>query len=160
MSSGLELAAAIAGLASLTIEVVKLTYDYVSGIQNADGASRTVRTALESLLDVLLTMESSLKAHPLSINPSLLSETRLNTCKARLSALMQRLEGQQRPDGLLKKRHHLTWPFEKSETRELLADLKSFIDAFHAGLTLDSRYGLSSANHDCQFAEPDPEPSP
>ncbi|KAF2146952.1 uncharacterized protein K452DRAFT_315144 [Aplosporella prunicola CBS 121167] len=139
----MDLTSGVAGLVSFTIELAQLTYNYVSGVKDADRASTSVRDALNSLLETLLALESSVTGQFLPNLPShqsdLLSQSHIDACKQRLLILLERLRAQLKLDGTLKKRHSLSWPFKKQETLQLVSELHDSRDTFQAMLAVDTR---------------------
>ncbi|CAI6332280.1 unnamed protein product [Periconia digitata] len=131
----LSFSASIAGLLSLTIEITRLTYEYVSGVKDAPKAAQnllTETTAIENILrdlrnKVLLNSDVSAVFKSASMDHTARVQL-LDQCEGDLTSLLKDLEREsgssstQRAAGLLR----LRWPFKEANLQDKLTRLRWF----------------------------------
>jgi hypothetical protein len=129
----LSFSAGIAGLLSLTIEITKLTYEYVSGVKDAPKAAQTMLTeitAIENILrdlrnKVLLNPDVSTAFRSASMNHAARLQL-LGQCEGDLAALLKVLEKNNTLAPKFSGLQRLKWPFKETEMQDKLTRLRWF----------------------------------
>ncbi|KAK1754032.1 hypothetical protein QBC47DRAFT_414936 [Echria macrotheca] len=136
----LSLAASVAGLASLTLEVIKLTTSYVDSVKNAPKESLQLAQELSALAKALSDFDQFLKSQ----NQGAMQFERTSTlviaatsCRDSLSSLrvtlakfMDRSEGR-------KWYRRAMWPLKGQGHSNAIAVLQRFTQIFHFSLTIN-----------------------
>jgi len=140
MAEAIGIASGIAGLLSLTITVINVSYQYVS---NARGASKSISAYLQELasLKTLLVKLDEI-AHSLDtleifreLSPVLLSITSIGQCQIVLDQLHSKLQKQSTGNLLLSRLNQLSWPFAEGETRRLIETIHRHRSTFETILS-------------------------
>lgn len=135
----LPFSAGIAGLLSLTIEITKLTYEYVSGIKDAPKVAQsllTETTAIENILrdlrnKVLLNPDVSAVFKSASMDHSARVQL-FNQCESDLSSLLKELERKSASAPIIRGLRRLRWPFKKGYARQAHPFVMVLILASHS----------------------------
>ncbi|PVI05179.1 hypothetical protein DM02DRAFT_668413 [Periconia macrospinosa] len=129
----LSFSASIAGLLSLTIQITKLTYEYVSGVKDAPKAAQSLlaeTTAIENILrdlrnKVLLNPDVSAVFKSASIDHSARVQL-LNQCEGDLASLLRELERVSTSTPKIPELLRLRWPFKEAAMQDKLTRLRWF----------------------------------
>lgn len=129
----LSFSSGIAGLLSLTIEITKLTYEYVSGVKDAPKSAQnllTETTAIENILrdlrnKVLLNPDVSAMFKSAAMDQSARVKL-LQQCEADLSSLLKELQRNSGLTSKLSSLQRLKWPFKEGEMQDKLTRLRWF----------------------------------
>ena len=146
MAEALGIAAGVAGLISLTIEVFGISYKYVHGVRNPSFSVCQFSTELEELHKVLLRVDQVAKETNErevfgDAGSCLLSLKESNEYIGLLQNVRDKLQQQQDPSSSRSKLKTLTWPFSKKETLAFANSLHRHLDIYNVALSLDNRYG-------------------
>ena len=138
MAEPLSIAASIAGLLSLTIQVVSKTYTYGKGVRNARRDIDVFTDELKALRQVLQRLEDIATSGP---DPrDLLSFTDLmstvNNCKTHLFEILQRLEKDQQ-NMVKAMMNQMTWPLKEKETLKAVEVLHRYVGIFSLALSAE-----------------------
>ena len=141
-----SLTVGIAGLAGLAAQTVKLATTFASSLANERESIQALITELEALRSNLEKLEQNLKSENASslVFPQtsvLWSST--SACEARLTRLHAKLEKASKS-----KARRLLWPFDETEHRKLIQDLRAFAQWMHFGLSIDGCALLSRTSKD------------
>ncbi|KAF2003723.1 hypothetical protein P154DRAFT_561154 [Amniculicola lignicola CBS 123094] len=129
----LSFSAGIAGLLSLTIEITKLTYEYISGVKEAPRAAQsllTETTAIENILrdlrnKVLLNPDVSAVFKSASMDHSARVQL-LNQCESDLVSLLEDLKRESASTSKMGGLVRLRWPFKETAMQDKLTRLRWF----------------------------------
>ena len=140
MAEAMGIASGIAGLLSLTITVMDISYRYIS---NAHGASKIISAYLQELasLKTLLVKLDEI-AHSLDTvemfrecSPALLPMISIDQCQIELDQLYLKLQKQSTGNLLLSRLNRLFWPFTEVETRRLFETIHRHRGTFQTALS-------------------------
>ena len=145
MAEALGIASGIAGLVSLTIEVIEISYKYISEVK---GASRTVSRLVKELEDIKNVLqkidEISRETDDQEIfgagGSSLLNLKKSNDYVSLLDSLRDNLNKRMSDSSIRKRIKALTWPFTEEKTQALVESLHRHLETFTTALTIDTRY--------------------
>lgn len=140
MAEAIGVASGIAGLLSLTITIISISYQYVS---NAHSASKSISAYLQELASLkTLLIKLDEMAHSLDTmetfkerSPALLSMTSIGQCQMVLDQLHSTLRKQSTGNLLLSRLNRLTWPFAEVETRRLIETIHRHRSTFETILS-------------------------
>jgi hypothetical protein len=140
MAEAIGIASGIAGLPSLTITVMNISYQYVS---NAHGASKIISAylqdlaSLKTLLIKLDEIAQSLDTVEIfrECSPALLSMTSIGQCQMVLDQLHSKLRKQNTGNLLLSRLNGLSWQFAEVETRRLIETIHRHRSTFKTTLS-------------------------
>ena len=146
MAEALAIAAGIAGLIGLTIEVFGISYKYVHGVRDASSSARQLLLELGDLQTVLLRIEQAAKqTDELEVfgdaGSCLLSVKESNEYIGLLQNIRDKLQQRQTPSSFRNNLKTLTWPFSEKETLALANSLHRHLEIYNIALTVDVRYG-------------------
>lgn len=134
-------ASGVAGLLSLTLDVVHVSAKYASAVLKANDTVLDLLATLTSLQQIFIQLQKQANDGELTgtvnVRPAALSTTAMGGCKTRLEDLVTTLQSRLNDEGHLRKRHALTWPFRNDQTKEVVASLGQYRDTFHAALSAD-----------------------
>jgi hypothetical protein len=128
MAEVVGLAAAVAQLAGLTVELTKLSYSYLTDVRNASKARKTYLQEVSALTDVLLRLEMSLQDSSNGSDNSI-SSTAISECHEVLSLQRSALE---------KNFNKLLWPFQEKELRKAIESVHRFRGLFADYIVADT----------------------
>ena len=141
MAEGLGIAAGVAGLISLTIEILGISYKYINGVRNASPSARQFLNEIQNLQIVLQRVEEEAQQNnELEVfgeaGSSLVSIKESSEYVDLLQKVRDKL--QQRQSSSV--RNSLTWPFSKEETLDLTNSLHRHLEIYTTALGVDSLY--------------------
>jgi len=142
MAEAIGIASGIAGLLSLTITVMDISFRYIS---NVHGASKSISVYLQELtgLKTLLIRLDELAHSPDTLDifmersPALLSMISIDRCQIELDRLRLKLQRQTTGNLLLSSFNRLFWPFAEEETRRLVETIHRYRSYFQTALSAD-----------------------
>jgi hypothetical protein len=148
MAEAVGLAASIAGLAGLTIQLAQVSFQYVSSVHGASKAVSSYLQELSALTSVLLRLHTVVDIPDiqkiLADRPFAISTSAIDECQTQLKELKLKLEHRISKDGFLANLKPMTWPFEEKETKRIVDKLHRFHDIFHSAVSSDTMCGISS----------------
>ena len=151
MAEALGLVASIIAVLQITNSVVSVCYDYRAAVQGSSWELPRVRAEMESLRNVLQTLEPLAKqaefASPVAgtrlptLNLLCGLRSLLQNCFDEVKRLDGRLKSPSWNDGFGPKRRAfvqaLRWPLKESETKKALENIGRFKDTLVLGITAD-----------------------
>lgn len=143
MAEVLAIASGIAGILSLTIEVIGISYKYIAGVRGASDAVQGFVKELEELKVVLLKIEEiaeesddrQIFGHSGSC---LLSIEDGGDYLELLGPIHEKLKKGSGHDSIRKKLKALTWPFSEDKTLALISMLHRHLEIFKTALAVDN----------------------
>jgi hypothetical protein len=136
----LSLAAGVAGLISLTLELNKIVSEYVGSVKRASTESRELAEELSALAHVLERLDRFLsnKSERLDSfdNTSVLYST-TSTCFGSLSRLKSILQQFMKSSEARRWYRSLVWPLKKEEHLQTIGVLHRSMQIFEFSLTID-----------------------
>jgi len=129
------LASGIAGLLSLAIQTLQMTYQYCSSVKHAKEDAVEMSNELDLLKSNLSELHNFLQS-PSTLSTSFQYTSVLyaaaNICSAKLQKLRNRLNSVEKSQlGPLK------WPLSVVDHRTTIQDIRGFAHTFHFALTID-----------------------
>ena len=143
MADPFSLAAAIAGLISLSLEVTKIAHEYIQGVRNSSKDIEDFLQELAALTDVLRQLDVFLKKDEAGKRSFDQTSVLVKTYKACCSSLEKtRLTLQRRVNehNFLKA---LTWPFVGKQHQQIIVAILHWIHTFQFALTIEGCVLLS-----------------
>ncbi len=141
MSAGLDIAAGIAGLITLSDIVITRTYKTIKACKNASKESRALLKHIQALLGVLRGVQSLADEAASGSLESCIPAEEVLDCKATLEALRDHLVAADPSDArvstLTKWKRTVQWPISADETQEVLADLDRYMTIFDVSLSVE-----------------------
>jgi hypothetical protein len=142
MADPLSIASGIAGLLSLTIEITKLSCNYISDIRSAHSTQKQYLREISALTDVLLRSEEAAQAFESQVlstsRPTHLSKDVIDDCAKTLGQLLADLS---------KPTPTIFWPIKEGPLKKRIEDLQRFRSIFSSFLTAQTLVTVS-ATHD------------
>ena len=146
MAEVIGIASGIAGLLSLTIEVIQISSNYINGVRGASSTVQRFLKELDNLKRVLTKIEEmSKKTDDIQVfgedgTSCLLSVQEGRHYLELLTDIRDRL-GTRTTDGSFRKKlKALTWPFSEEKTLSLIESLHRHLDIYQTALTIDNLY--------------------
>jgi len=136
----LSVAASIAGLLGLTIQVSQMLYEQVHTLKNAPKDAQKLLDELEALRRVLSSLEQFLAAQALKGRSFKETSTLINAiqgCTTQINAVKLRLEKLVRKQGLAQMIERGKWYYEQDEHQELIQTLHRYLGMFQVSLSVD-----------------------
>jgi hypothetical protein len=125
MAEAIGVAASLAGLVTLAVQITKLSYSYVSDVRNAPRTQKQYLQEVSAFTDVLLRAEqASQDAEDLGLvarRPASLSDSAISDCRKLLNSLQVELEKHSR---------RIFWPLSEKEVRKNIDALQRFRSIF------------------------------
>jgi uncharacterized phage infection (PIP) family protein YhgE len=140
MADPLSMAAGIAGLLSLSLQLTKVISDYTITVSGASKAIGDLQDRLQALSQVLRQLNALLRTANVqgnSFDQSSVLCYAINACQEKLHRLGERLDQVTSKNGLSRVINSLKWPFVDNENKELLRNLDGYIEIFHFSVTID-----------------------
>ena len=135
----ISLAASVAGLMSLTLEVSHTVRTYCKSVKDARKDVLDIAQELGSLQDILYQLGQVLHSHRLQGNlfdsASVLT-TALNTCSEGINKISSKVQAMEN-DGFARVWEKLKWPFSEKEMLKFLATLQRCAATFQFALTIE-----------------------
>lgn len=139
--SAVGLAANVAGLVSLAIEVSHLLADYLVSIKNVSTNMKALREELTTLQQVLKQLSSFLHgddAAGKSFQKTSVLYLTIASCMGDIQEMAVKLR---LPKNIVARNwEKLRWPFEEKETAKFADRLRKHIAVFHFSLTMENWY--------------------
>lgn len=135
----LSVAASVASLVGLSIEVVKVIGEYYTSAKNAPKHIRISKTGLESLSIILERLELVLRSDKIRCNSfsfdiSSVLTTALISCEKKIREVSSKLE-RPKDNSASRMWERLKWPLGEREVQKLLDTLRRYI--FQFSLTVE-----------------------
>src|SRR5450432_1009291 len=137
---GLSVAASIAGLASLTLEVTRILHNYYSNVESAPKDIENLTREVEALSTVLEQLETFLNrggviGNSFDQTASVLAST-VKDCRTTLDNLEKGLTVPTK-EGFPKMLGRLIWPFRKDQVQKMVDSLRRYTLIFQFSLTIE-----------------------
>lgn len=143
MADPFSLAAGIAGLISLSLEVTKIAHQYTQGVRNSSKDIEDFLQELAALTDVLRQLDSFLKKDEAGKRSFDQTSVLVKTYKACRSSLEKTRSTLQRRVNEHKFLKALTWPFVGKQHQEIIVTILHWIHTFQFALTIEGCVLLS-----------------
>ncbi|KAI9780621.1 MAG: hypothetical protein M1816_002782, partial [Peltula sp. TS41687] len=143
------LASGIAGLVSLTIQVTKITTEFLSSIKEAPHCIRDLRSELTVLTSNLKRLHTFLGSEPAGRAFAYTSVLLLtcDTCRRNLRDLDNKL-GNDSENVFRRALDRTRWPLKEKQTKSIVQDLRAYSQTFAFALTVDGCALLSRSAKD------------
>ena len=142
MSIGLDIAAGIAGLITLSDVVITRTYKTIKACKSASKESRDLLKHIQALLGVLKGVDSLANEAASGTLESCIPADEVINCQTTLEALRDRLTIADPSEARIltraKRKRTLLWPITADETKDILEDLDRYMTIFDASLSVDT----------------------
>jgi hypothetical protein len=137
---GVSLAASIAGLVSLALDIAQTLHKYYSDVESAPKDIESLTQEAKALSKVLAQLETFLskegaKGNSFNQTASVLAST-LRDCRATLDNLESGLKRSIK-DGFSKVVERLMWPFRKDQVQKMVDSLRRYNQIFQFSLTVE-----------------------
>lgn len=134
----LSIAASVAGLVSLTLEVSRTVGTYCKSVKNTRKDVQDTAQELASMYEILHQLDELLRSQQLKtkIDSNSVLAKAITVCGnsiKKISSKIQTLES----DGLARVWEKLKWPFNEKEMQNLLATLRKCAATFQFSLTIE-----------------------
>lgn len=146
MAEVLGIASGVAGLLSLTIEVIQISSTYINGVRGAFSTVQRFLKELESLKCVLAKIdEMTKKTDDIQVfgedgHSCLLSVQDGQHYLELLVNVRNKLDARASDGSFRKKLKALTWPFSEERTLSLIESLHRHLDIYQTALAIDNMY--------------------
>ena len=146
MAEVLGVASGVAGLLSLTIEVIKITSTYINGVHGASTTMRRLLSELESMEDVLVKIDTlsktmdGVQVFGEGDRSCLLSVRDGKHYLGLLIDVRNGLDAKATAGGFRKKLKAMTWPFSEEKTVSLIEALHRHLEICQTALSIDNLY--------------------
>ena len=142
MAEALGLASAVAGLASLAIQVSQISFQYVSGVRHASKIVSAYLQELSALTSVVLRLQNVLEQPQveaaLAARSSIASSTTFDECAKEMQMLKSKLERHLSEKGFRSKLKALSWPLEEKETRHFMELFHRYCNTFNVAVSAET----------------------
>jgi ankyrin repeat domain-containing protein 50 len=138
MAEAVGAAASIAGLLSLTIQLIEISRRYISSCKSRSQTIEAIHRELEALKQVFTEVRRISNTPHYQPYLSSLSVSKVDGCYYELERLHSRVRRQEQGSGLSKKVNAFVWPFNETECRRLIKNLHSYQSSFHTAISADS----------------------
>lgn len=141
-----DLAAGVAGLLSLTIQITQVTVDYVNRAKKASVAVNEFRQELVALATVLKLFGEFLKGNPhrFAFEKTSVLYAANSTCEQQLGTHLMKLEKNLKGGKFTQAVDRLTWPFVEKEHDSAVQNLHRYVQIFQFALNVNGWYVLSN----------------
>lgn len=134
----LSIAAGVAGLVSLTIQLVQLSSAYVGSVRGASNSVRTLNQELLALQRVLTQLKHFLETQkdlgPFHVTSALVETNEF--CRVKLEALLANLECLGQKKKFVQRLRTLKWPLDEAQNKETLLVLHRCVQTYSFSLTI------------------------
>lgn len=143
MAEVIGTAASIAGLVSLAIQLLQMSFQYISSLKGSSKAWSSYVQELSTLTSVLLKLQQACDdagaqdLFHLLPAPGLSSHS-TRECRNELDSLKSTLSEKLQKRGLRGKLEMLSWPFSESDTQAKVLMLQRFSSLFESSLVADN----------------------
>ena len=135
----LSLAASVAGVASLALQLSSVITAYVRAVKDAPKSVREITQELNLTQAVLEKLDKFLRSQSVkhaSFDPSSVLPTAIASCNNTVRDVLDNLHSSKQ-NGMLRMLEKLTWPFTEKETQRRLDALRRCTSAFQFSLTVE-----------------------
>ena len=135
----ISVAASVAGLVSLTLQVSGTIGSYCKAVKNARKDIQEVALELTSMYNVLRELDELLRGPQLKskvFDRSSVIATALNLCGDTIKHIVSKLQTLEM-DGLARIWEKLKWPFNEKEMPKILSTLRRCVATFQFSLTIE-----------------------
>ena len=152
MAEVLGIASGIAGLLSLTIEVIQISSVYINGVRGASSAVQHFLKELENLKSILAKIDEMTKRTEDTqvfgddSYSCLLSVQDGQHYSDLLVNVRNRLDSRVTDGSFRKKLKALTWPFSEEKTLSLIESLHRHLEIYQTALAIDNMYACAPGN--------------
>lgn len=142
MGDPFTIATGVAGLLSLTLQVTKITVEYVKGAGKASGAIEQFRQELRALQNVLKLFEEFLKvdAPKGAFQKASVLYMANSSCERQLRKLLAKFEKNIKGGRFSQAVDRPTWPFDEKEHHRAVEDLHRYVQTFQFALNIGGWY--------------------
>ena len=157
MAEAIGIASGVAGLFSLTIQVIKISSSYINGVRGASGTLQRFLKELENLKAVLARIdEMTKKMDDIEVfgddgHSCLLSVQDGKHYSELLVDIRDKLDARTTDGSFRKKLKALTWPFSEEKTLSLIESLHRHFDIYQRALAVDTLYDCVPATISLTF---------
>jgi len=137
MGEPVSLAASIAGLLSLGVQVSQIARDYVNGVRRASNDVEEFLQELGALVKVLRQLDELLKGDRIgkvNFNQTSVLFLAHDACQKELIASRSKLLSRSHGHKIIRA---LAWPFVKNEHQQTIAAMHRWVQTFQFALTID-----------------------
>ena len=151
MAEVIGIASGIAGLFSLTIQVIKISSTYINGVRGASSTLQRFLKELENLKAVLAKIdEMTTKTEDIEVfgddgHSCLLSVQDGKHYSELLVEIRDKLYVRTTDGSFRNKLKALTWPFSEEKTLSLIESLHRHFDIYQTALAVDNLYDFATA---------------
>ncbi|KAK6363123.1 hypothetical protein TWF730_000572 [Orbilia blumenaviensis] len=131
------LASGIAGLLSLSISIIGISYKYISSTSRASKSEGEYIVELANLKLLLSRLQEIAQASELGGSSNLLSTLPISECKRDLEQLLSKLKKRSSSRLFSIKFNRLSWPFVEQETVQIVQMLHRYRESFQTALTAE-----------------------
>ncbi|KAI9864361.1 MAG: hypothetical protein M1813_003281 [Trichoglossum hirsutum] len=153
------LAAAVAGLISLAIEVSHLSFEYASAVRHTSRSVSGYLRELSALTSVVLRLQDAAERlevrNALGDRPPGLPNASVMECIEQMKKLKEKLERYVSGSGIRGKVKSLAWPFEEKDTRHLTEMFQRYCSIFDMILSADTLIVSSTTLHEVRALKAD-----
>lgn len=132
----------VAGLLSLTIQITKVTVEYVKGAKKASQAVGEFRRELIALANVLKLFEDFLIGNvpKTAFKKTSVLYAAILSCEQQLRKLLIKVEKNLQGDRFSRAIDRFTWPFDEKEHHRAIEDLHRYVQTFQFALNISGWY--------------------
>lgn len=151
MAEVIGIASGVAGLFSLTVQVIKISSTYINGVRGASSTLQRFLKELENLKAVLAAIdEMTKKTDDIQVfgddgHSCLLSVQDGKHYLELLVDIRNKLYARTTDGSFRKKLKALTWPFSEENTISLIESLHRHFDIYQTALAIDNLYDCGPA---------------
>lgn len=141
----LSLAASVAGLISISLQLTQLSYDYITSARTASQSIVALHRELVSLQHVLSSLNQNILSNP-DIKDAFAAQASavlgqpediLKACEGKLISLKNKLAKKNADKPFAKLKAVLSWPFSEESTRQQIRELHRYQDIFQRVISID-----------------------
>ncbi|KAF3099958.1 hypothetical protein TWF102_012012 [Orbilia oligospora] len=132
-----SLASGIAGLLSLSISIIGISYKYISSANKASKSEGEYIVELANLKLLFSRLQEVSHSSELGVSSKLLSSLPISECMRDLEQLHSKLKKRSSSRLFMIKFNKLSWPFVEEETLQLVKMLHRYREIFQTSLTTE-----------------------
>lgn len=132
-----SLASGIAGLLSLSISIIGISYKYISSANKASKSEGEYIVELANLKLLFSRLQEIVHSSELGVSSQLLSSLPISECMRDLEQLHSKLKKRSSSRLFMIKFNKLSWPFVEEETLQLVKMLHRYRESFQTALTAE-----------------------
>ncbi len=147
---GVSLASGIAGLITLALQVSSVIAEFSIAVKEGPKNIEELKQELLLLGEILGQLQDFLRSEKLkgrSFDSNSVLQSAISSCKVRIERIGDKLKP---PDGGRGARlvARLKWPFESKEVEKMVANMRSYTQAFQFSLTIEGWWAPTSCIHE------------